>query len=141
MLNQKYIVEDVNGIDLLFQLPSAYVAGTLRIIEKKVTNIEDTIPFTPMGAVFFKIDPPPDIGSDLICYYESTEEVALGLDGLNEWEKANIEKIMATVAFQTQAIDNLIEALDNRVSRREFDAHAAITNKEISDIKISLLSS
>lgn len=134
-----YTIESVNGTDLLFQIPTAFDPTTLRVIEKNTIDQETVVEVEALGTSFFKIDPPPQAGSDLLCYFDAINDDPIGTDSLSQWEKSNVEKIMSIVAFQEQTISNLLEALEKRVTTIDFNSYAEIIEKEIRDIKVSII--
>lgn len=136
-----YTIESVNGTDLLFQVPTAFDPTTLRVIERNTVDQETVIEVETLGTNFFKIDPAPQIGSDLLCYFEAINDDPIGTDSLSAWEKSNIEKIMSIIAFQDQTITNLTAAVEQRVTNKVFNSYSEIIEKEIKDMKVSIINS
>lgn len=136
-----YTITSVNGTDLLFQVPTPFDPTTLRVIERDTLDQETVVDVETLGTNFFKIDPPPQIGSDLICYFDPIDEDPIGTDSLSQWEKSNIERIMSTIAYQGQTIKNLQEAIENRLTHEVFNSYSEIIEKEIKDMKVSIINS
>jgi len=134
------IIEDVNGVDMLFQTESAYLPNTLTVIEQKEgTGSRDVRTIEQLSNMFFKIDPAPENLSDLYCYYEIAEEDPIGTDSLSPWEKANIEKMMSIIAYQEQTLKNMEAALHGKVNYSDFASYVEVMEKQMADIQATLL--
>ena len=133
------IIKDVNGTDTLFQTESPFIPSTLRVVEKKDSDVELVREHEELSDMFFKIDPAPEALSDLYCYYEVAEEDPIGTDSLSPWEKANIEKMMSIIAYQDQTLKNMEAALHNKVNYNDFASYVEVMEKQLADIQSSLL--
>jgi len=90
-----------------------------------------------LGDVFFKLDTAPSATSTLVCYYEATGTTAVGTATLSNWERVNIEKMMAIIAYQNQRLDNLDQQVDQRIPERIFNIYTELTDKRITDLQTS----
>ena len=139
MTQKLQIIPDVNGTDVLFQTETPFIEDSLVVLLHNPPQVDSLIEITEMGDSFFKTTITPPEGSDLHCYYTQADLSLIGVDTLSVWERANIEKMMSIITFQSQSITNLETALDNKVSYIDFDKYTEVIEKQLQDIKVSLL--
>ena len=134
----KELIENVNGTDLLFATTQPYVPGSLRVVEIRSSGVEEVRQVEELSEIYFKIDPAPSAGSTLEVFYDSREQVPIGIDGLSPWEKKTIEKIVVTLQYHSQTLANIQEALSNRVSTSDFETAMEILDKQINELRAAL---
>lgn len=139
MTQQLHKIEGVNGTDLLFQIPTPFITGTLVVllISPPANNVALVI--EEMGTSYFKLPIAPTAGDDLYCYYDQADEALIGIDTLSPWEKKSITGIMSILSHHTQTLTNLRASLDNAVTFHDFSTYTEIIEKDLADIKTSLL--
>lgn len=136
MTTVSHEITDLNGTDILFQTESAFVASSLTVVQRIIsTNIETLLDVEPMGDVYFKTSVAPPSNCVLQCIYESALETPVGTDGLTEWESGNIQKILGTLLYMSQSLDNMKEALNHKVSMEEYYRVNEKHGEDIKEIK------
>lgn len=134
-----HTITNVNGTDELFQMPEPYVSASLQVLQQDGFGAKTSVEYEVLGDSFFKLTPAPSAGSDLLCYYEPAVEDPIGTDTLSAWEKANISKLMSIIAYQSQTITNMQIAIDNRMTYEDFNNYTEVIEKDLKDVKESLL--
>ncbi|MDB4534687.1 hypothetical protein N9242_07435, partial [Vicingaceae bacterium] len=69
MTQQLHKIENVNGTDLLFQIPTPFVSGSLKVLIVDAPSPDVSVIVEEMGTSYFKMSSAPAVGVDLWCYY------------------------------------------------------------------------
>ena len=135
----RFIDSTPDGTIELFEAPQEYIDGSLWITEVDTLGVVKSRDAIDIGNGFFQITPAPASGTKLFCTAEIGEVDQLVTDGLSPWEHANLNKLLETIKALKEAVDSMNLAMDNRVTKNTFNAWASIVEKQVKDLKATLL--
>ena len=128
-----------DGSTVLFSVPEPYLNGTLSAIATKVGEVSITLTVTELGEQFFTVSPTPaNTWTVELTYSIDVTNISDGKK-LTDIEHANLKSLLEAVVAQQEALQAMQEALLTRVTTEDFNAWASVMEKELEDIKSTVL--
>jgi hypothetical protein len=137
IVTHRAVITNVNGTDLLFQLPvdTSYNEGSFwaTIVNGTTGAVTALLQPNYFAGGFFSFATPPAAGSNIFCEYDVTVDDITTFD-LNGVTLLNILDIVNAIKTQNTTIAAMDKAIDNRVTTQEFTQFA-----ETLDTKLRVL--
>ena len=139
-ITKRYTEEGSDGSTELFSLPDNYVSESIWCYVVDEEGVSKLVGIEEVGGSFYRVTPAPELTSTLMLIYEVEEEEDLIESyGLTPWNESTMLKILTLVKAQSESIEKMDKALDNRVSQENFEGWATLLEKELEDVKSRII--
>lgn len=138
-VTKRYIISSVNGADELFQLPEAYIEGTLWTFVVASNGNASLRTNEYFDGGFFKITPAPAANSSIYAIYDiheisNTDPANFVVDGITV---SNIVDILNVIRVHGETLKLIDKAIQNKVGTFQFAQFADAINNRIKVLEIS----
>ncbi len=135
---KRHIDSTPDGSNELFQTPDTFLADTLWVTEAGGSNGDTLRQPNEMGGGFYQLSPAPEAGTKLYLTYDIEVVDETVNSGLTPWEHDQMNKLLLAIQAQQEAINNIDEAMGNRVTHKDWNTWSSVVERELADVKSAI---
>lgn len=140
MIKTKRVINSTpDGTIELFQIPEEFVSNSVWVFEVAADSSVKIRTFEEISSQYIKITPAPANNSNLYISYDIVEDESIDEAGLSNWDKDSIRKIVDMIVSQQKVIAAMDEAMEKRVTNKDFDSWASVIERKLKDVQSKLL--